>query len=63
MRDFEELKLLYEISRTLNESLNLKETLYKALEILSDSLGMIRGTITILNPLRDEISIEVAQGA
>ncbi|MFB3926907.1 MAG: nif-specific transcriptional activator NifA [Syntrophales bacterium] len=62
MRDFEELKLLYEISRTLNESLNLKETLYKVLEILSDSLGMIRGTITILNPLRDEISIEVAHG-
>ena len=57
-----ELELLYKISTSLNQSLDLKETLYSVLGILSSSLGMIRGTISILNPLRDEISIEVAHG-
>ncbi len=57
-----ELELLYKISTSLNQSLDLKETLYSVLDILSSSLGMIRGTISILNPLRDEISIEVAHG-
>jgi Nif-specific regulatory protein len=61
-KTLEELKLLYDISRTLNESLDLKTTLYNVLDILSTSMGMIRGTITILNPLRNEISIEVAHG-
>jgi Nif-specific regulatory protein len=62
MKNLEELKLLYEIASALNESLDLKDTLYKVLDILSNSIGMIRGTITILNPLWDEISIEVAHG-
>ncbi len=62
MRDIEELRLLYDISRALNESLELKTSLYKVLEILSNSLGMLRGTVSILNPLRNEISIEVAHG-
>lgn len=62
MKNIEELKLLYEISMALHESLDLKKSLYKVVDILAVSLGMIRGTITILNPLRDEISIEVAHG-
>ena len=61
-KNFEELKLLYEIARALNETLDLKESLYKVLDILSNSMGMVRGTISILNPLREEISIEVAHG-
>jgi Nif-specific regulatory protein len=61
-KNFEELKLLYEIARALNETLDLKESLYKVLEILSSAMGMVRGTISILNPLREEISIEVAHG-
>jgi Nif-specific regulatory protein len=61
-KDIEKLKLLYEISRALSESLDLKATLYNVLDILSASMGMMRGTITILNPLRNEISIEVAHG-
>ncbi|MFA4915926.1 MAG: sigma 54-interacting transcriptional regulator [Syntrophales bacterium] len=62
MKNIEELKILYEISMALHETLDLKKSLYKVLNIIADSLGMIRGTITILNPLRDEISIEVAHG-
>jgi Nif-specific regulatory protein len=62
MKKAEDLALLYEISKALSESLDLKKSLYKVLDILSMSLDMARGTIAILNPLRDEISIEVAHG-
>lgn len=61
-QEIEELKLLYEISDSLNEHLNLKKSLYKVLDILSSSMNMVRGTISILNPLRNEIAIEVAHG-
>jgi Nif-specific regulatory protein len=62
MKKIEDVTLLYEISEALNEHLDLKKSLYKVLDILSSSTNMLRGTITILNPLRDEISIEVAHG-
>ncbi len=60
MKRIEEISLLYEISNALNEHLDLKKSLYNVLDILSDSLSMIRGTVSILNPMRNEISIEVA---
>ncbi|MBW2309471.1 MAG: GAF domain-containing protein [Deltaproteobacteria bacterium] len=62
MTKTEELALLYEITKALSESLDLRRSLYKVLEILSTSMGMVRGTVTILNPLRNEIGIEVAHG-
>ncbi len=62
MKTIEDVTLLYEISNALNEHLDLKKSLYKVLDILSNSLSMVRGTITILNPLRNEIHIEVAHG-
>jgi Nif-specific regulatory protein len=62
MKPIEETTLLYEISNALNEHLDLRKSLYKVLDILSTSVGMIRGTITILDPLRNEIFIEVAHG-
>jgi len=62
MKKLEEITLLYEISQTLNEHLDLKKSLYKVLAILSNSMDMVRGTITILHPLRNEIVIEVAHG-
>ncbi len=58
----EEISLLYEISTALNEHLDLKRSLYKVLDILSSSMSMVRGTITLLDPLRNEINIEVAHG-
>lgn len=60
MKRIEEVTLLYEISKALNEHLDLKKSMYKALDILANSMQMERGTISILNPLRNEISIEVA---
>ncbi len=58
----EEISLLYEISTALNEHLDLKRSLYKVLDILSSAMSMVRGTITLLDPLRNEINIEVAHG-
>ncbi len=62
MKTIEETALLYEISKALHEDLDLKKNLYKVLDILSSSLEMSRGTITILDPLRNEIFIEIAHG-
>lgn len=62
IKRIEEITLLYEISKVLNEHLDLRKSLYKVLEILSSSMNMVRGTVTILNPLRNEINIEVAHG-
>lgn len=60
LKKIKEITLLYEISQALNEHLDLKRTLYKVLDILSSSMDMDRGTVSLLNPLRDEIGIEVA---
>jgi len=62
MKRIEEITLFYEISKTLNKHLDLKKSLYKVLDLLSDFMDMTRGTVTILNPLRNEISIEIAHG-
>jgi Nif-specific regulatory protein len=58
----EDITLLYEITKALNEHLDLKRSLYRVLDILSSSMDMVRGTITLLDPLRNEIHIEVAHG-
>ncbi len=62
LKKIEETTLLYEISKTLNEHLDLKKSLYKVLDILSVSLSMLRGTVTLLDPVKNEINIEVAHG-
>jgi len=62
MKRIEDVTLLYEISNALNEYLDLRKSLYNVLDILSTSISMIRGTITILNPATGEITIEVAHG-
>ncbi len=62
MKPIEEVTMLYEITMALNAHLVLKKSLYKVLDILSNSMNMARGTITILNPMRNEIRIEVAHG-
>jgi len=62
MQRIEDITLLYEISKALNEHLDLRKSLYKVLDILASSMNMMRGTITILDPVRNEINIEVAHG-
>ncbi|MHB8481403.1 MAG: nif-specific transcriptional activator NifA [Nitrospiria bacterium] len=57
-----ELTALYEISKALARSLDLKVTSTKIMEILSSILGMRRGTITLLHPETGELVIETAHG-
>jgi Nif-specific regulatory protein len=58
----DELSCLYEITTAIHSTFDLRKVLYKVLDILSERLGMKRGTITLLNPDRSEIHIEVAHG-
>jgi len=57
-----EITLLYDITQALNEHQDLRKSLYRVMDILSNSLNMVRGTITILDLLSNEIHIEVAHG-
>ena len=54
--------LLYEVSQSLNKHGDLKKSLYNVLDLLSSNMNMVRGMITLLNPMREEINIEVAHG-
>ncbi len=62
MEDITEMSFLYEISKVLGRHLDLKQSLYNVLEILSASMQMERGTICLRDPVQDEIVIEVAHG-
>ncbi len=62
MKKIEELSLLYEISQALNTQLELRPSLYRGLEALSDKMAMVRGTISLLHPVSNEIQIEIAHG-
>lgn len=53
---------LYEVTTAIHSTLDMRKSLYKVLDILSDHLGMNRGSITLLNPETSEIHIEVAHG-
>ncbi|MFH1576820.1 MAG: sigma 54-interacting transcriptional regulator [Candidatus Margulisiibacteriota bacterium] len=61
MRDVK-VKVLVDIGEALASSLDLEESLASILEVLSDSLEMKRGTITLVDPITNELRIEVAQG-
>jgi len=56
------VSVLYEITEAIHSTLDLRESLYRVLDLLSGTLGMNRGMITILNPDTSEIHIEVAHG-
>ncbi|MBN3033937.1 MAG: sigma 54-interacting transcriptional regulator [Candidatus Saganbacteria bacterium] len=61
MRDLK-VKVLVDISEALSSSLDLKESFASILKVLSDTLEMKRGTITLVDPLTGELRIEVAHG-
>jgi Nif-specific regulatory protein len=58
----DEVQCLYEITKAIHGTLDLRKALYKVLDILSEHLGMNRGSISLLNPDTQEIHIEVAHG-
>ena len=61
-REVKEVSLLYEISRSLSETLDLKTVLHPILEMMAEHMEMLRGTLTILNRKTGEIVIEEAYG-
>jgi len=61
-RELREMQLLFDIARTLNERLSLGETADLVLRRLADRMGLVRGTITILDRASGEIEIDQAFG-
>ncbi len=61
-REIAELTCLYEITRALSSTFDLRAALKEVMAILASRMGMTRGTVTIVNPHTSEIQIEVAHG-
>jgi Nif-specific regulatory protein len=61
-RRFNELQLLYDISRVLDQSLDMREVVSPVLESLANSMNMNYGTLTLLNRATGDILIEAAHG-
>ena len=61
-REVRELSLLIELSQTLDRSMDLRDVLGPALEAIARHMGMIHGTVTLLNRETGDISIETACG-
>jgi len=61
-RELEELSLLFEISQTLDKSLDLRDVVGPLLRTMATKMGMMRGTLTLLNRETEEIVIEEAYG-
>ena len=61
-REVSELSLLFEISQTLDRSMDLRDEVGSVLKAIAKHTGMVRGTLTLLNRETGEIFIEAAQG-
>ncbi|MBN1270424.1 MAG: sigma 54-interacting transcriptional regulator, partial [Kiritimatiellae bacterium] len=60
--DVGELTLLYQISRLLDQSLDLRDVVSPVLEALAEHTSMRYGTLTLLNRRTGDILIEAAHG-
>jgi Nif-specific regulatory protein len=61
-RELTELTALFEISQTLDRTLDLRQAVGPVLQAMAKYLGMLRGTIALLNRETGEIAIEAAYG-
>lgn len=61
-KEISELQLLFEISQTLDRSLDLREEIAPVLRAIATHTGMVRGTITLVDRESGELFIEVAHG-
>jgi len=59
-RKLTELSLLFEISRTLDRSLDLNEAIVPVLKLLKEHLGLLHGTVSLLNRQTGMITVEAA---
>ena len=60
--DFDALTVLYQIARVLASGGPLDNVLSQVLEVLANRAGMARGMVSIVNPLSDEVTVDVAHG-
>ena len=58
----DEIECLYEITKAIHATMDLRKALYRVLDLLSEYLSMKRGSITLLHPGSSEIRTEVAHG-
>ena len=61
-REVQELGLLFEISQSLDSSLDLREMASAMLKAMAEHMGMVHGTVCLLNRETGEIAIEAAYG-
>jgi Nif-specific regulatory protein len=61
-RELQELKLLYELSRILEQSLDIESVVSPVLEALAHHMHLNHGTLTLLNRATGEIIIDAAHG-
>ncbi|MBU0676302.1 MAG: sigma 54-interacting transcriptional regulator [Proteobacteria bacterium] len=61
-QDFADLSSLYEITRALASSLDLRECLEEVMKVLERTTDMTNFTVTIVNPATGQLEIEVAHG-
>ncbi len=61
-REVIELRLLFEISKILDRSIDLRDELGPVLKAMVKHTGMLRGTITLVNRETGGLSIEAAHG-
>jgi Nif-specific regulatory protein len=61
-REVQELLLLFEISQILDRSMDIREVVGPVLEAIAEHMGMMRGTLTLVNRHTGEILIEAAHG-
>ncbi len=58
----EDLRCLYEITKSLASSTDLKECLSRTMETIDSMKQMENGTVTIINPSTGKLEIEIAHG-
>ncbi len=61
-RQIQELSILFDISQILDRSLDLRDVVGPVLGAIAKHMGMMRGTLTLLNRESGEIFIEAAHG-
>ncbi len=61
-REIQELSVLYEITRHMTAPFPIEERMRKALDVLHEKMDMHRGTLTLLDPDGESLTIEIAHG-
>ncbi|WP_136809138.1 sigma-54 interaction domain-containing protein [Desulfosediminicola flagellatus] len=61
-KQLQDLTSLYEITKQLASSMELRDCLEKTMRLLSEMRQMENGTVSIINPLTGKLEIEVAYG-